>query len=61
MLGIIEFLAEKSEHIHVATATTVEEAEDLAATGFDYLTRMDGVQMLRKPKCSKSIGTKARN
>ena len=27
-----------------------EEAKDLAATGFDYFTTMNGIQIFRKPK-----------
>ena len=40
----------KDDEFDVATATTVEEAKDLAATGFDYFTTMNGIQIFRKPK-----------
>jgi hypothetical protein len=40
----------KDDEFDVATATTVEEAKDLAATGFDYFTTMNGVQIFRKLK-----------
>jgi len=40
----------KDDEFDVATATTVDEAKDLAATGFDYFTTMNGVQIFRKPK-----------
>ncbi|NIR86924.1 hypothetical protein GWO13_04840 [Candidatus Bathyarchaeota archaeon] len=40
----------KEDEFDVATATTVEEAKELAATGFDYFTTMNGIQIFRKPK-----------
>jgi len=40
----------KDDEFDVATATTVDEAKDLASTGFDYFTTMNGVQIFRKPK-----------
>ena len=40
----------EDDEFDVATATTVEEAEDLAASGFDYFTTMKGIQIFRKPK-----------
>jgi len=40
----------KDDEFDVATATTVEEAKELATTGFDYFTTMNGVQIFRKPK-----------
>jgi integrase len=39
-----------NDEFDVATATTVEEAKDLASTGFDYFTTMNGIQIFRKPK-----------
>jgi hypothetical protein len=50
----------KDDEFDVATATTVEEAKELATTGFDYFTTMNGVQIFRKPRCFKSIGIKSR-
>ena len=38
------------DEFDVATAATVEEAKELAATGFDYFTIMNSVQIFRKPK-----------
>ena len=38
------------DEFDVATATNVEEAKDLAATGFDYFTTMNSIQIFRKPK-----------
>jgi len=40
----------KDDRFDVATATTVEETKELAATGFDYLTTMNGIQIFRKRK-----------
>lgn len=40
----------KDDEFDVATATIVEEAKELAATGFDYFTMMNGIQIFRKPK-----------
>ncbi|NIO37143.1 hypothetical protein GTO27_05505 [Candidatus Bathyarchaeota archaeon] len=34
----------------IATATTVDEAKELAAIGFTYSTNMKGIQISRKPK-----------
>ena len=39
----------------VATATTVEEAKELAATGFQYFTTMDGIQIFRRPKLFENV------
>jgi len=44
----------KADEFHVSTATTVDEAKDLLATGFDYITEKNGVMLFRKPKI-KSI------
>ncbi|MFQ6068309.1 MAG: hypothetical protein ACE5KD_02075 [Candidatus Bathyarchaeia archaeon] len=44
----------------MATATTVEEAKELAATGFQYFTTMNGVQIFRKPKTFETHKEKAR-
>jgi stage V sporulation protein SpoVS len=42
-------------HIEVraATATTVEEAKDLLAIDFDYITEKNGIMLFRKPKMFK--------
>ena len=40
----------KDDEFDVATATTVEEEKDLAATGFDYFTTMNGAKLFRKRK-----------
>jgi hypothetical protein len=34
----------------MATATTVEEAKELLAVGFDYVTEKNGIMLFRKPK-----------
>ena len=39
----------KDDEFDVAT-TTIEEAKDLAATGFDYFTTLNGIRIFRKPK-----------
>lgn len=43
----------KDDQFHVATATTVEEAKELLATGFDYITEKNGIMLFRKPKMFK--------
>ena len=40
----------KDDEFDVATATTVEEAKELLAVGFDYIAEKDGIMLLRKPK-----------
>lgn len=40
----------KDDEFDVATATTVEEAKELATVGFEYITTMKGIQIFRKPK-----------
>jgi hypothetical protein len=34
----------------MATATSVEEAKELLAVGFDYITEKNGIMLFRKPK-----------
>jgi predicted ATPase len=43
----------KEDEFDVATATTVEEAKDLLAIGFDHITEKNGVMLFRKPKMFK--------
>ena len=43
------FLPENSEYCS-ATATTIQEAQKLIETGFEYVTEMDGVKLFRKRK-----------
>jgi len=40
----------KDDEFEVATATTVEEAEEVLIAGFDYVTQKDGIMLFRKPK-----------
>jgi hypothetical protein len=40
----------KDDEFDMATATTVEEVKELAATGFDYFTTINSIQIFRKPK-----------
>ena len=40
----------KDDEFDMATATTVEEAKELAAVGFEYFTTMNGIQIFRKLK-----------
>jgi len=40
----------KNDEFDVATAITIEEAKELAATGFEHFTTMNDVQIFRKPK-----------
>jgi len=43
----------KEDEFDVAIATTVEEAKDLLAIGFDYITEKNGIMLFRKPKMFK--------
>jgi len=40
----------KDDEFDVATATDLEEAKELLAVGFDYVTEMKCVKLFRKPK-----------
>ena len=42
--------SEKNDAYHSATAKTVEEAQKLVKSGFDYVTEVDGVKIFRKRK-----------
>ncbi len=45
----------KSDEFDVTTATDIEEAKNLLATGFDYITERDGIMLFRRPKMFKGI------
>lgn len=45
----------QDDQYDVATATTVEEAKELAATGFQYFTTMNEIQIFRKPKMFENV------
>lgn len=38
------------DEFEVATATTVEQAKELLAVGFDYVTDKNDIMLFRKPK-----------
>ena len=40
----------KDDEFEVVTATTVEEAKELLAVGFDYVTEKNGIMLFRRPK-----------
>jgi hypothetical protein len=40
----------EDDQYDVATVTTVEEAKELAGSGFEYFTAMNEIQIFRKPK-----------
>ena len=40
----------KDDEFEVATATTIEEAKQLLAVGFDYVTEKNGIMLFRRPK-----------
>jgi integrase len=40
----------EDDQFDVATATTIEEAKELLAVGFNYITEKRGVMLFRKPK-----------
>jgi len=44
----------KDSEFEVATATSVEEAKELLASGFEYITEKTGIMLFRRPK--KYIG-----
>ena len=46
----------EDDQFDVATATTVEEAKELASTGFQHFTTMNGIQIFRKPKLFQTYG-----
>ncbi|MCW4045304.1 MAG: tyrosine-type recombinase/integrase, partial [Candidatus Bathyarchaeota archaeon] len=40
----------KDNEYEVATATTIEEAKNVIAAGFEYVTEKNGIMLFRKPK-----------
>lgn len=40
----------KDDEFDVATATTIEEAKELLAAGFDYITEKNNIMLFRRPK-----------
>ncbi|MFB0513988.1 MAG: hypothetical protein ACETVQ_00275 [Candidatus Bathyarchaeia archaeon] len=40
----------KDDEFEVATATTIEEAKELLAVGFDYVTEKNDIMLFRRPK-----------
>jgi integrase len=46
-IGMIHF---KEDEFEVATATTVEEAEQVISAGFEYVTETKGIMLFRRPK-----------
>ena len=40
----------RDDEFEVTTATTVDEAKEVLAAGFDYVTQKDGIMLFRKPK-----------
>jgi len=46
----------KDDDYEVTSATTVEEAKNVLAAGFEYVTEKDGVMLFRKPKRFISLG-----
>jgi len=40
----------KDDDYEVATASTLEEAKNVIASGFEYVTEKDGIMLFRKPK-----------
>jgi len=41
---------EKSDRYYFAAVSTIEQAQKLIETGFEYLTDMEGMKLFRKPK-----------
>ena len=46
-IGMIHF---KDNEFDVATATTLEEAKTILASGYDYVTEKNGIMLFRRPK-----------
>jgi len=46
-IGLINF---KDDQFEVASATTVDEAKNLLATGFTYIQEIKGIMLYRRPK-----------
>jgi len=42
----------KDDEFDVATATNVDEAKELLAAGFDYITEKNNIMLFRRPKRS---------
>ena len=40
----------EDDEFDVATATNIEEAKELLAVGFNYITEKDNVMLFRRPK-----------
>lgn len=40
----------KDDEFDVATATTVDEAKELLAAGFDYIAEKNNIMLFRRPK-----------
>ena len=40
----------KDDEFDVATATNVDEAKELLAEGFDYITEKNNIMLFRRPK-----------
>ncbi len=43
-------LVARAHEFEVATATTIEEAKELLAVGFDYVTEKNDIMLFRRPK-----------
>jgi hypothetical protein len=41
---------EKSDRYYFAAASTIEQAQKLVETGYEYVTDMEGTKLFRKPK-----------
>jgi integrase len=46
-IGLIEF---KGDQFEVAAATTIDEAKNLLASGYDYIQENHGIMLYRRPK-----------
>lgn len=46
-IGMIHF---KDDEFDVTTATTVDEAKQALAAGYDYITEKSGIMLFRRPK-----------
>ena len=45
-----QLICVKDEEYDVATATSLEEDQELLRIGFEYVTERNGIKLYRKPK-----------
>jgi len=51
----IHMIKFEDNEFEVTTATTIEEAKEVLAVGFDYVTEKNGIMLFRRPKRFSNI------